>query len=330
MENQSPEVLVNQLRTNLKGADELTELLEVSKEVKASILERGYGGFVGELNEVRRLIGNGELFEESDFEGAEVYSDERFSQVYTEKHTLPPIGFGVLLPESKWDNLARKLNCPSKFGGKSVDGCFFRGYSSSGLEIVGVNFHINRGLDSDIEFEFLFSNPLYYSDSFREAMKMNPEKLRSPQYLMLAFEHTLIKDIAAWRADSDFIEDKVVEKLKSRPREFVGSFLEGLHLSPGEFAIGMGAFVPVLGGAVERTPAAVYAAAELDKTIGIGLTTPILFSLGSTQEELGRHHLLSPLIGIASWNKYINSGKINTVEVKKVIEQKGYVVQDSD
>ena len=85
------------------------------------------------------------------------------------------------------------------------------------------------------------------------------------------------------------------------------------------------AYGTILDGLQGRIPAAVNATYELESRLG-KLTTPVLFSMGSTQEEIKVYHLLSPLIAVTQLNNYMASGKITKNQIQDIIGKKGYKV----
>ena len=119
MTQQPPNVLMNQIRKNLRSSSEVAVFRERSESVKKFTNEHGYSEFTKDLNESRGF-GSGQLFTKEDFQGALVYPTPRFIRNYTVKHTLAPLSFGILVDPNKWGDVARKLNLDPKHNGQSL------------------------------------------------------------------------------------------------------------------------------------------------------------------------------------------------------------------
>lgn len=324
MMQQTPEVLIGQIRSNLRSFSETTVLREKSSGVRRFINAHRYSEFVKDLNNSRLQIGSGQPFIEEDFHEASVYPDRGFIDSYTKKHTLAPLSFGILINQNKWDDVARKLNLDPKHTGQSLEGLLFNN-SIFGLDDVGVTFHLDRGVSTDVEFEVLHADIGLYSETQGYARRITPEKLVTPHLAILTFEYLILTDLCAWRSDPDTTPESLIDYLQNRVNYYIECIPQWLQLPETHVKEAKLAYRTILGGVVQNIPPAVDATFELDKKIEPKLVTPILFSLGSTQEELGRNHLLSPLIGIKNYGIYIENGDIKPDQIRDILMKKGYV-----
>lgn len=324
MTQQPPNVLIDQIRKNLRSSSEVAVFRERSGSVKKFIDEHRYSEFTKDLNESRRGFGSGQLFTKEDFQGALVYPDSRFIRNYTVKHTLAPLSFGILVDPNRWNDVARKLNLDPKHNGQSLESKLFRN-SIFGLDEIGVTFHVNRGLQTDVEFEVLYADIGLYSETQSYGRRITPEKLMNPPLAILTMEYLVLSDLCAWRADPESTPESVTNYLQNRVNYYITLIPQILGLPETHIKEAEVAYRTILEGVVQNIPPAVYSTFELDKKIKPKFVTPILFSLGSTQEELKRNHLLSPLIGLKNYSTYFRTGDIEPVQVRNILVEKGYV-----
>ena len=323
MTYQPPEVLLNQLSTNLLSSLETDIMVEHSSIVRVLLATKGFRLLVDDMNEVRKQIGNGQLFTEDDFKGATIFPDEDYIRFHTEKHTLPPLSFGVNIPEDKWNDLAVKLNLNIGSMGQSIYPQFFPN-STLGLNKSGITFHIDRGKISDIELELLYNDNTLYSRNHPIAQEMKAERLVDQNLAILIMEHLTLSSLVSGRSYSP--EDLTV-KLVNRCYSLVENIPYWLGIKKDQIEPGKKAYRTIFQPSIDEIYDAVKATFELDKMIGPGLVTPFLFSLGSTVDELKGNHLLSPLTGIKNLHTYVLSCKITEYQIIEILNKKEYDVQ---
>lgn len=326
MTQQTPEVLLNQLRFNLKLESEIAIVREHSERLIGYFNNQGFEFLVKDLNsEYRLFFGNGQEFSESDFDNAKAYPNQDFVLNYQRKHGLPPLSLCILIAKEKWTDFACKLNLDPMHYGHTIEKRFFK---DSILELkTGISFHLNRNLESDVEFENLHSDGSLYSETNSICSKISPQKLLIPPLAILTFEYLILNDLCAWRVESPDSES-MIDYLTKRMDYYIRLTPDFLKVPEEMRAKTISAYRTILSDSIERIQSAVIAVYDLESKIGSRLLTPVLFSLGSTQEELSRNHLLSPLIGIKNLNDYINSGEITKAQIQQILTEKGYLQQD--
>jgi hypothetical protein len=322
---QTPDVLLNQIDKNLRSASDVKQTAECSQEIKDMLSEGDYTGLVADLNKASDRISDGsQEFDEEDFQGSLVYPDEEFSEWYKEKHTLPPLSFGLLIPPERWKVMSRKLNLYPRHEGQSLDSIFFED-SEIGLQMTGITFHLDRDARSDVEFEVLQKDIELYSAIQSEAQRITPRKLTQPVSAQLIFEHMLLSDLCAWRTDPDHDAETLTGYLHDRLNYYIQQVPTWLKLPPEFVSQTKTAYSAILRETFRRIPDAVNAAYTLDATIGTQLTTPVLFSLGSTEEDMARMHLLSPLLGLKNFQTYLEQGDITPSQIIDRLHKKGHM-----
>ena len=277
------------------------------------------------MNGILSLIGSTQGFEISDFDGATAYPDQAFEEEYAHKHTLPPLSFGVLIPERKWPAVSRKMNIMPDQGGNNLIRRLFT-QSVLGLDKTGISFHIDTGSHEDQEFELLYNDRALYSNSHELAATISMEKLIHPDLVQVVFEYVLFAHLCASRADSKEVDD-LVATINRRLDFYIALIPSWLGLPPNKVEEGQNAYRALLTGLRQRIAPAAQATYDLDQRIGASLVTPIMFSLGSTKEELKKHYCFSPFNAMTLMRSYIDTRKIRPKQIVDILKYKGYAPQ---
>lgn len=322
---QTPEIIINQVKSNLRSVQEMGELRKQAEHVVKYLSDNGFGALATELTEMFSKQGTDLSFSESDFGDSTVYPDEDFSEEYTKKHTLSPLSFGVYVEQPRWYALARKLGFDPTQREQSFDKSLFQ-KSIMSLDKLGISLHVDRGRKEDLEFTLLRQDSGLYSSTHERGRRLEPRKLLVPEYAIMTFEYLILSDMAAHRAEPDAPQEVITGYLVNRVNSFISLTPHWLgvpgHLTEETILT----YETIMGETIDRIPEAVDSMYWLQAEIGDGLLTPVMFSLGSTENELALNHLLSPLIGIKKFRDYTESGEIKPEQIKQIIVDKGYVI----
>ncbi len=319
---QTPAQILNQLEINLRSSAETESIRKRTRAIVEYLKRGGYSDLADDIN--RSWRHRNSTFFERDFEGALVYPDSEYSVKHEQKHSVAPLSFGILIPVNNWESFSRKLNLDPRHYGQNLDKFAFEN-SIFGLDQTGVTFHVNREIESDIEFEILTSDISLYSNTFNSAKQITREKLQNPVLIKLALEYMILSDLCALRVEPTFNSEKLSGYLQNRVGYYIDLFIDALNLPHQSFKDqGRKAFRDMMQDTIERIPSAVHSTYSLDDKIGTRLVTPLLFSLGSTKQEFQRNHLLSPWIGIISAYEHLTNGDIKQNEIESILRNKGY------
>ncbi|PIN87339.1 hypothetical protein COV19_00460 [Candidatus Woesearchaeota archaeon CG10_big_fil_rev_8_21_14_0_10_44_13] len=321
MEQQTPESILGSLEKNLRPYDEAMAIRENSRRIKDHIKNRGFGGLAEDLNEMAPFFGFEPSFNKRDFEGSVCYPDRAFEEEYKKKHFLPLIGWGVLVPMKKWANLANKLAQPPTQLGKTIDYVLFQ-KTSLGLESTGISFHAKRDINDNLEYDSLYHESGLYSEIAALCSQIFTNKIRYCFLAQITFDHRIVRELGAMRAEN-MKPEEMKRGLMGCIEQNVENIPCWLNVPEAVIEQTRDLYAGVFSEIFLRIPRAVDAVSELKEKIG-PMLTPMIFSAGSTEQDLEKEIILSPLRGICRLRDYVRSGDINQGQIKGALEKIGY------
>ena len=320
---QTPEAILSQVRNNLHPFSEIEERRRKARHVVEYLTKNSFEALVRELNDNLKVPDSSKGFSLSDFEGSEVYPNDDYDKRHKEKHTLPPLSYGISMQRPQWFNLAQRLGFDPTQREQAIPKEMFEG-STMALDELGVSFHIKRG--EDFEFALVRRDCTLYAKTHQLGGAIDPRKLTKPHLAMLIFEYLTLADMGAHRTDPSCNGESLSRYLTNR-LDVVSEAIPGwLGLPSGMARETSRVYRSLMQGTEKRIPEAVASMYWLQEEIGDRLLTPVMFSLGSTPNEIAVNHLLSPLIGVIKLCEYVASGEVKPEDIEEIIAGKGYKV----
>ena len=319
---QTRHVLLAHLQANLRSSREMEPFYAATSSLRSRLETCGFDGLAEILN-ASELATQNQQFKWKDFRYCSLHPDDRVS--YQAAHTLSPASLVVAMPLPKWETFQRRAGIQRTARGCSYDEYAFA--QGSGLERTGISFHLADGYQESIFFELLYHDIHLYNPIFSSIERLSPQTFRHPFYLGLAIEYKTIRDLvgglyepAGQRTLSSYLSAKLEVNV-----QVCVSLLDTSRVPDASRREAETVFRTLVAPAAERIPCAVEAAYALRNMLGMQLLVPVLYSLGSTQEEFRRNALFSPLKGIVQWRKYLEAGDITPEQISEVLYRKGYL-----
>jgi len=268
-------------------------------------------------------LGGAQVFISPDyFVGAKVYPTSNYGERYMRKHTLLPVCPTLVVRGDDVQKVKEVLNVGDICRGHSFSAGFFKD-SKLGLNDVGLAFNFEGDENVGVEFQNLYTDIAVYHETllfFRSV-----ETLSRPETMILHYEMSLLTDLSGMRADPFYKERDVGGFLEHRLDEYIGAESQLAGEGAERFKLAVRNLVCQLG-VSERISQVGRVFWELEDLIGDALLTPILFSLGSSREDVGegRLNVVLPLKSLVSWQEHISRGNISLDEVREILVEKGY------
>lgn len=296
-----------ELEHNLKSKGEIMPVIEASCQAKEILKNRGFEQVVRDFNNARDITGYGE-FSSGLFEGAELFPEKDYTVKYQEKHTVYPLGIGVIVPKNKWKAIAGKIHTESD--GQSFNSVQFM-KSIIHLDTLGFVIHSDEGdLETNIEHELMHIDNDLYSANNMLLRRINCD-------IRQGIENEIKRELIAYRNELTKKADEMAQFLANKRMIFYASWLS--QYIPDPYIIAM-TLMPLR----EKIEPAVKAMEHLVKEIPSSLLTPILFSIGSTPEEINSGKVSSVLDEIVSLSDFHSKQGLDLGAVKDKLRGKGY------
>ncbi|MBU1644447.1 MAG: hypothetical protein KKA62_03325 [Nanoarchaeota archaeon] len=321
-----------QLAHNLKAKAEVAPLVEQSQELKAKIDREGFEEVVADLNRNSEALGRPK-FSVSFFDGSTIMPDIEIAANYSKKHTIYPVGIGVTLN-------------PNQLGNGLAQEGFGDGIVIAGRELVGSTLGLDKtgfiiiqsGNGADIRAEHELLHVDNYSHSANHTMlKDFPDDYQfDPQSYLTRVENAVKAELIAYRNEIVGNLDRVMNDIVrgtvgmaiSRGAAFVAATKYG-HEDPKKLEEEI---KPQL---LQELTAMMYPLVVKIKPAGESmkyltqeapsqLLTPLLFSIGSTPEEINAGKVVSVLDDIVGLADSYSRRDLRIEQLYDGIKQKGY------
>lgn len=306
-----------QLAHNLKAKADVQPIRDASDEAKDSLQREGFEQVVRDFNHSRHLVGYDE-FSLSDFEGAVLFPDTEFAQTYQRKHTVLPVGIGVIVPVPQWQSIARKIG--TKSDGQAFDDIQFRD-SPVYLDKLGFIIHSENGdLDTNKEHELMHVDNDVYSANNTLLRRFDQGLKFEGTYIQDRIENEVKRELIAYRNELVGKADEMGAFLANGRLGFYVNWLAS-HLQHPQAAQAVAYLLSPLRQKVQPTTEAMeYLTSEVPSQ----LLTPLLFSIGSTPEEIKSGKVISVLDDIVRLADSYSRRDLRIEQLYDGIKQKGY------
>jgi len=320
---QSPGLILLQIEQNLKSMGEIRDIRNYSARWLDHIRRQGFEDLLEAINTYPRDRGF-DVLTLKDFSGAEIYPDFLTSEIYREKHTLPPLSFGVSIPKSQWSSVMKKLRIGQASKGIAFDEYLFE-ERELGLHRTGITLHVEEEEGCGKEYEQLYRDINLYSKTFSFCEKLTMEKLNPPGFATI-LPYRVFRDLCAMRVDIHSPEE-LVRYLKHKVDNHIGTFVDGVRVqgAPQDICDEIRRMATLTKPSLlERIPTAVESIYETEEILGAPMLTPLLFGLGPI-EQRRQYFIHSPLESLSNISGYLRKQEISEEEIRENIAKKGYI-----
>jgi len=317
MISKQAERFLYQLAINLRSKTDIQPIRDTSAEAKERLQTEGFEQIIRDFNHTRHLVGYDE-FSLSDFEGAVLFPDTECAETYQKKHTVHPVGIGVILPVPQWQSIARKIK--TKSDGQAFDDIQFRD-SPVHLDILGFIIHSENGdLDTNKEHELMHVDNDVYSANNTLLRRFDQGLKFEGTYVQDRVENEVKRELIAYRNELVGKADEMGTFLANGRLGFYVNWLAS-HLQHPQAAQAVAYLLSPLRQKVQpATEAMEYLTAEVPSQ----LLTPLLFSIGSTPEEIKGGKIISVLDDIVRLADSYSRRDLRIEQLYDGIKQKGY------
>jgi len=317
MISKQTERFLYQLSRNLRSKTDIQPIRDASDEAKEILLKEGFEQVVRDFNNTRHLVGYDE-FSLEDFEDAVLFPDIEYAEAYQRKHTVYPVGIGVIVPVVQWQSIARKIRTDSD--GQAFDDIQFRD-SSLHLDKLGFIIHSENGdLETNKEHELMHVDNDVYSANNTLLRRFNQGLEFEGTYVKNRIENEIKRELIAYR---DELVGKVDEISTFLANGRLGFYVNWLaqHLQHPKTKQEIAYLLSPLRQKVQpATEAMEYLTSEVPSQ----LLTPLLFSIGSTPEEIRAGKVISVLDQIVELVDLYSKRDLRIEQLYDGIKQKGY------
>lgn len=306
-----------QLAHNLKAKAEVQPIRDASDEAKERLQTEGFEQVVRDFNHTRHLVGYDE-FSLSDFEGAVLFPDAEYAETYQRKHTVHPVGIGVIVPVPQWQSIARKIR--TKSDGQAFDDIQFRD-SLVHLDKLGFIIHSENGdLEINKEHELMHVDNDVYSVNNTLLRRFDQGLRFEGTYIQNRIENEVKRELIAYRNELTGKADEMGTFLANGRLGFYVDWL-AQHLQHPQAGQAIACLLSPLRQKVQpATEAMEYLTTEVPSQ----LLTPLLFSIGSTPEEIKTGRVISVLDDIVRLADSYSRRDLIIEQLYDGIKQKGY------
>lgn len=308
-----------QLGQNLKSESDVQLIRDISDEAKETLQKEGFEQIVRDFNHTRHLVEYDE-FSIDDFEGAILFPDLEYAEAYQRKHTVYPVGLGVIVPVPQWQSIARKIKTKSE--GQAFDDLQFRD-SPIHLDSLGFIIHSSEG-DSEInkEHELMHIDNDVYSANNTLLRRFDQGLKFEGTYIQERIENEMKRELIAYRNELIGEADQIGIFLANKRLEFYVDWLSSQILHPQARQAISYLLSPLRAKIQPATKAMEYLTAELPSQ----LLTPLLFSIGSTPKEIKDGKVISVLDDIVRLAESYSKRDLQIEQIYESVKDKGYEI----
>lgn len=319
---------LSQLEHNLRSLEEVQPVIDVSNTLKHLISEQGFGLVVAEINANMDVMGFRRRLTKKSIEGL-LFPDQDFADEYQQKHTIYPIGVGVIISRKKWKKTKTKI-------GTESDGyvCYPRFFSESeiGLDKVGFMMHSDEG-DEPInkEHELMHMDLVTYSANHPLLVGFVETHSYSRSSIRVIMENELKGELIAYRNELVGKSEEIANFLAEGRLCFYVEWLTDIFVDYHHYQQELRrrvqnevieAVAPLGLKVREATVWMEYLVVNVPSQI----LTPLLFSLGSPTEDIKRGYITSTLDDIVWLGETFAGDGLPIEKVAEVISGKGYEI----
>jgi len=317
MISEQTERFLYQLAMNLKSKTDVQPIRDASDEAKETLQREGFEQVVRDFNHTRHLIGYDE-FSLDDFKSAVLFPDTDYAGKYQRKHTVYPVGLGVIVPVHQWQSIARKIK--TKSDGQAFDDIQFKD-SLVHLDKLGFMIHSENGdLETNKEHELMHVDNDVYSANNTLLRRFDQGLKFEGTYVQDRIENEVKRELIAYRNELAGKADEMGVFLANGRLGFYVDWL-AQHLQHPQ---ARQAVAYLLSPLRQKIQPATEAMEYLTTEVPSQLLTPLLFSIGSTPEEIKAEKVISVLDDIVRLADSYSKRDLRIEQIFDGIKQKGY------